>query len=41
MKKAQAERYTEDGKRAFEENSDSKYAILKRIRYTKNSILTE
>lgn len=39
MKKAQAERYTEDGKRAFEENSDSKYAILKRIRYTKNKYI--
>lgn len=39
MKKAQDERYTEEGRRAFEENSDHKYFILRRIRYTKNKYI--
>ena len=39
MKKAQAERYTEEGKRAIEENSDYKYTMLKKIRYTKNKYI--
>lgn len=39
MKAAQAERYTEEGKKAFEENTDPKYTILKKIRYTKNKYI--
>lgn len=39
MKEAQDQRYTEEGQNAFEENTDPKYAILKKIRYTRNKYI--
>ncbi|MBR2744378.1 MAG: hypothetical protein IKE01_03670 [Clostridia bacterium] len=39
MKSAEQKRYTEEGIKAFEENTDPKYTILRNIRYTKNKYI--